>query len=142
MSRCYDCWDSLKFDHCFYRPGHDDLVSPHLDADFRFMAPSRVLPGKNRIQTYFPAADQFMCGTYKLVVVMVAYEAGWGRCDLHTYTIDYGEVFTLVDDGGISGNVIIDVDKDDTIEGDVVEIGVTQSKGMYYMLSNSTLSLG
>lgn len=141
LSRCYDCWDSCKFDHCFYRPGHDYLVSPHLDEDFRYLAPSKVLSGKNKIQTYFPAADQFMCGTYKLVVVMVAYEAGWGRCDLHTYTIDYGQVFTLVDDdSALSGNVTIDVDTDSTVGTDVESIQA--GRDTYYMLPFNTLSIG
>mgnify|MGYP000247111148 CR=1 FL=1 len=39
-----------------------------------------------------------MCGNYKLVVCVVIFEPGWGRCDLHTYTIDYGDVLQLVDD--------------------------------------------
>lgn len=141
LSRCYDCWDSLKFNHCFYRPGHDDLVTPHLDEDFRYLAPSRVLPQKNKIQTYFPAADQFMCGVYKLVVVMVAYEAGWGRCDLHTYTIDYGQVVTLVDDNtGIDGDVTIDVDNGSTIDGSISQISTTRDT--YYMTPLDTLSIG
>jgi len=76
-----------------------------------------IAEGENRIETYFPAQDQRMCGTYKLVVVLVIYESGWGKNNLHTYTIDYGDVFTLVDSGeGASGNVTIDVDTN-TLEG-------------------------
>jgi hypothetical protein len=72
---------------------------------------------------------------------MVAYEAGWGRCDLHTYTIDYGQVFTLVDDdSALSGNVTIDVDTDSTVGTDVESI--LAGRDTYYMLPFNTLSIG
>ena len=117
------CWDAPIFDNIYFRPGFNDFIAPHHDEDFRYLASSRVIEGKNRIQTYFPACDQFMCGDYKLVVVMVVYESGWGRCDLHTYTIDYGTVVTLVDDeSGVDGNLTIDVDTNKLHEGDIEAI--------------------
>jgi hypothetical protein len=33
------------------------------------------------------------CGVYKLIVQAMIYEPGWGRTDIHTYTMDYGDVF-------------------------------------------------
>ena len=102
-----------KFQNCCKHRPHP--IDPALD--FRYLAPSMIAEGENRIETYFPAQDQRMCGTYKLVVVLVIYESGWGKNNLHTYTIDYGDVFTLVDSGeGASGNVTIDVDTN-TLEG-------------------------
>lgn len=69
----------------------------HIEEDFSFLAPSKVVDGENRVEVFFPAQDQIACGTYKLVIVTVAYEAGWGRNNLHTYTFDYGAQFNLVD---------------------------------------------
>lgn len=101
---------------CGPKPGPSDYPMPP-GLEFSYLAPSVIAEGENKIETYFPAQDQRMCGTYKLVVVLVIYESGWGKNNLHTYTIDYGDVFTLVDTGeGASGNVTIDVDTN-TLEG-------------------------
>lgn len=137
---CSHCWDAAKFDNIYFRPGFEDFLIPHCDEDFKYLAPSRILEGKNKIQTYFPACDQYMCGDYKLVVVMVVYEAGWGRCDLHTYTIDYGTAVTLVDDEtGIDGDVTIDVDTDSLYDGSVSSM---QTSAEYTMLVNENLFIG
>lgn len=127
----------------YFRPGHCDCVMPHFDENFRYLAASRVLEGKNKIQTYFPAQDQLLCGDYKLVVVLIVYEAGWGRCNLHTYTIDYGTVVTLVDDdSAINGDVTIDVDNDKLENSDMTMISTFRNITNYYMYSNSNLMLG
>lgn len=92
-----------------------DIV-PFNCKDFRYTA-SYTIDGDNRATAYFPAEDQFMCGTYKLVVVISTYEHGWGEKNVHTFTIDYGEVFTLVDTSdGVSGDVTIDVSVNQTGE--------------------------
>jgi hypothetical protein len=81
-----------------------------------------------------------MCGDYKLVVVMVVYESGWGRCDLHTYTIDYGTVVTLVDDeSGVDGNLTIDVDTNKLHEGDIETI-ITSPE--YTLVTGDELMIG
>lgn len=118
-----------------------DPAPTHINEDFRYLAPSRVLEEKNRIQVYFPACDQYACGVYKLVIVLVVYEAGWGRCDLHTYTIDYGDVLTLVDDNsGVSGDITLDIDNNTMSNSDIVDINVKSAN--YYMYPNSNLPLG
>ena len=137
---CSHCWDAKPFDNIYFRPGFCDFVTPHCDEDFRYLAQSRVMADKNRIQTYFPACDQFMCGDYKLVVVIVAYEAGWGRCDLHTYTIDYGTVVTLVDDdSAVDGSITIDVDNDQLQDSNITNI---ETVGSYTMLAGDILGVG
>lgn len=79
-----------------------------------------------------------MCGDYKLVVVVVVYEAGWGRCDLHTYTIDYGTVVTLVDDDSAAqGSITIDVDKDEMEGSDITNLMMTSED--IYIYSGSTI---
>lgn len=78
---------------------------------FDYLAPSTVLEEKNRIACYFPAVEQRYLGVYKLTVVLVIYQQGWGSHNLRTYTIDYGEVFELVGDAtGESGDIILDID--------------------------------
>jgi hypothetical protein len=79
-----------------------------------------------------------MCGTYKLVVVLTVFEQGWGRHNLHTYTIDKGDVFELVDCGGESGPITLDVDSTGEKEG-VVESLYTSD---YVLPINDTLAIG
>lgn len=111
-----------------------------MDDRFCYTAYSRVLPKANSIQCYFPAKDQLFCGVYKLVVEAVMYEPGWGRTDLHTYTIDYGDVINLVDDStGASGDITLDVDKDDLLNKNILSIRV---KNSLYMYGNTSLRLG
>lgn len=77
----------------------------------RYLAISKLTGEENKIQVYFPAKDQLKCGTYKMVIVVSMFESGWGKSDIHTYTIDYGDMFTLVDDEtGESGYIHIDAD--------------------------------
>lgn len=74
-----------------------------------FMAPFLLEQGSNDVSAYFPACQQHD-GVYRMIVVMTAYESGWGKCNLHTYTIDYGEVFELnQDQSSEQGNIVIDL---------------------------------
>lgn len=117
-----------------------DAVNCCACEDFTYLAYSRVLPKANSIQCYFPAKDQMFCGIYKLVVQAMIYEPGWGRTDLHTYTMDYGDVLQLVDDkSGASGDITLDVDKDDLMNKNILSIRV---KGDLNMYGNTSLRLG
>lgn len=79
--------------------------------ELAYLADSQVLHETNAITCMFPAVQQRLCGTYKLVVVLTVFEQGWGRHNLRTYTIDKGDVFELVDDStGESGNITVDID--------------------------------
>lgn len=116
-------------------------VAGTTDDRFCYTAYSRVLPKANSIQCYFPAEDQMFCGIYKLVVEAVIYEPGWGRTDLHTYTMDYGDVIDLVDDNtGASGDITLDVDKDDLDNKNILSI--TAKTKNIYMYGNTSLRLG
>ena len=109
--------------------------------DFTYLAYSRVLPKANAIQCYFPANDQAFCGIYKLIVQVIVYEPGWGRTDLRTYTIDYGEVIELVDDNtGISGDITVDVDTDDIENRDIIAIRIKAKDLIMY--ENTKLNIG
>lgn len=118
-----------------------DAVNCCACEDFTYLAYSRVLPKANSIQCYFPAKDQMFCGVYKLVVQAMIYEPGWGRTDIHTYTMDYGDVFQLVDDKtGASGDVTIDADTDDIENKNIIAMRIkTKDLTMY---GNTKLNLG
>lgn len=106
--------DNLHDYHWF--PGYNGFgvkSKPFCDhhVQLGYLAPSRILEEANRIQCYFPAVEQRYLGTYKLIVVLVIYQAGWGENNLRTYTIDYGQIFKLVDDEtGESGDITIEID--------------------------------
>ena len=105
-----------------------------------YLADSQVLNEKNTLTCMFPAVHQKMCGTYKLVVVLTVFEQGWGRHNLRTYTIDKGDVFELVDEGGESGAITIDTDS--TGEKENVITGIYSESDSYTMAADSTLPLG
>ena len=156
---CHDCFHHCSHDfHCMLDPhGCNPAAGPGVlppkynkpyDAvnccaceDFTYLAYSRVLPKANSIQCYFPAKDQMFCGVYKLIVQAMIYEPGWGRTDIHTYTMDYGDVFQLVDDKtGASGDITIDADTDDIENKNIIAMRIkTKDLSMY---GNTKLNLG
>ena len=94
----------------------------------------------------FPAFDQKLCGTYKLVVVLTVYEKGWGRHNLRTFTLDKGDIFKLVDgndptEGAESGPIYIDVDDKGTKNMEVKSV-YTEGINQFYMNADSTLEIG
>lgn len=102
---------------------------------FDFLMPHKILNEKNKLECYFPAEEQRYCGIYKLIIVLTMYQYGWGPDNLRTYTMDYGNVFELVDDEtGESGNLTITVDTgyNDTNNGggDQPDPGVTPDPGV------------
>ena len=118
-----------------------DRVLAGYDDKFCYTAYSKVLPKANSIQCYFPAKDQLFCGVYKLVVVAEMYEPGWGKTDLHTYTMDYGEVLMLVNDNtGASGDITLDVDKDDILNKNIIDIRVKTHD--LYLYGGNQIRLG
>ena len=127
-----------------YKPKYGapfDAISCGACQDFTYLTYSRVCSKANSIQCYFPAKDQMYCGAYKLIVQVVIYEPGWGKTDLHTYTMDYGEVFILVDDNtGASGDITLDVDHDDILNKNVT--GITIKTANLYIHDTDTIKLG
>lgn len=128
--------------------GHRSLLDPvelHIDEEFTYHALSKETKGDYNIQVFFPAQDQLMCGTYKLVIVVTSYVAGWGRNNLHTYTKDCGAIFELVDDeSGMYGDVTIDASTGEYLGGiDSIIIGSIETPVSHlYITSGETLALG
>ena len=116
------------------------LNHPHPYAPY-YLCDSQVLNEKNTLTCMFPAVQQKMCGTYKLVVVLTVFEQGWGRHNLRTYTIDKGDVFDLVDtETGESGAITIDVDS--TGERENVIANIYTEHRTYRMADDSILHVG
>ena len=117
-------------------PGYNGFgvnSTPFMSVKREYLAPSRLLAEQNKIEAYFPAADQKLLGEYKVVIVLTLYQAGWGTDNLRTYTIDKGVVFALTSDNrDIDTDTVIDMDVPyiteivvpDTIiiEGDSIDI--------------------
>ena len=117
----HNCWNcGLYNNFCHHCPKSHFIPDEPLD---RYLAPSRMIP-ENKVEIYFPADDQRECGIYKLIMVVSLFETGWGRSNVHTYTVDYGEVFILsTDDGAETGYISIDVDNDSSDDGSTPDGG-------------------
>lgn len=126
----YDIFGKPMEDH-----RHPNPMMPY------YLADSQVLNEKNTITCFFPAVQQKMCGTYKLVVILTVFEQGWGRHNLRTYTIDKGDVFELVDDEtGESGAITIDPDSSGERE-DLFD-SLYLDNNDYVMAHNSEMPIG
>lgn len=108
----------------------------------RFLAPVEATESKNKIKVYFPAQAQMYTGTYKLVIVAKVYEPGYCKDNLRTITIDYENVFTLVNssDQGCDGNVTIRVGTNKLYAEEIRQIRVGSDN--YIMVVDNELSLG
>lgn len=141
----YEHLDGHFMCDCFDHVGrcNDCCGDDYHDLDFKFIAPAEMSAEKNHIQCYFPACDQYLCGAYKLVIVITVYEPGWGCRNLHTYTFDYGNVFTLVDDEvGLIGDITINIPEYELDDDTPV---VTPTSGMnqgfvFYSIIDGTTS--
>jgi hypothetical protein len=64
-----------------------------------FRAPVFAGEGMGQVVVLFPAEAQKRCGTYKLVIKAKIYQPGYSMIgNLRTITMDYDDVFTLVED--------------------------------------------
>lgn len=95
---CHPHWDHI------YRPiPHHNLTE--------FLAPVKSTRSRNMIEVLFPAEAQLFTGDYKIVIVAKIHQPGFRPNDLRTVTMDYENIFTLVNtsDEGQDGPVKIDV---------------------------------
>lgn len=78
--------------------------------DTEFIAPVQATEYKDQVDAYFPANSQLYCGVYKIVVVARIYQPGYGLDNLRTITMDYNNIFRLVDDStGTNSDVTIEI---------------------------------
>lgn len=108
----------------------------------RFLAPVEATDSKNKIKVYFPAQAQIYTGTYKLVIVAKVYEPGYCKDNLRTITIDYENVFTLVNssDQGCDGNITIRVGTNKLYAEEIRQIRLASDN--YTTIVGNELKLG
>lgn len=77
-----------------------------------FKAPVRSTKQKDVVEVLFPAEAQLYTGDYNIVVVAKIYEPGYSSNNLRTVTMDYENIFTLVNtsEEGKDSNVTLYVD--------------------------------
>lgn len=123
---CFPEYNGFGTSPCHFRDCNRQPIGMQPDAmsfdgNLTYMADSKLGDAENTIESIFQATSQLYVGTYKMIVVLTVFESGWGNNNLHTYTIDYGELFELVDDEtGLSGNITINADSN-TMVGDTVK---------------------
>jgi hypothetical protein len=128
-----------------------------------FRAPVFAGEGMGQVVVLFPAEAQKRCGTYKLIIKAKIYQPGYSMIgNLRTITMDYDDVFTLVEDSSQADSdativieneheihveevkaygdddVIIGQSKDITI--DVLPTLATDKRIAYYINGTATIS--
>ena len=145
-------------------PNWSRIYPMHHRADSdAFRAPVFAGEGMGQVVVLFPAEAQKRCGTYKLVIKAKIYQPGYSMIgNLRTITMDYDDVFTLVEDSSQADSdativieneheihveevkaygdddVIIGQSKDITIE--VSPNSATDKRIAYYINGTATIS--
>ena len=88
-----------------------------------FLAPVKATDDKDTVEVFFPADAQLLTGDYKIVIVAKLYEPGFSCNNLRTVTMDYENIFTLVNSSeeGVDTAVTMNVGVSEqfvTLEGD------------------------
>lgn len=145
-------------------PNWSRIYPMHHRADSdAFRAPVFAGEGMGEVVVLFPAEAQKRCGTYKLIIKAKVYQPGYSMIgNLRTITMDYDDVFTLVEDSSQADSdativieneheihveevkaygdddVIIGQSKDITI--DVLPTLATDKRIAYYINGTATIS--
>lgn len=133
----YDCTAPFVFGHSclFYRDHfiyrhHHHKFGPHCCEDRRSQTIPFTVDIENGIVTaVYKNTKQFHCGTYKYKIVITLKEEGYGETNLHTYTLDYGVLFSLICKSySEQGDVVINDDGTHSVrpKGDVPEPPATK----------------
>lgn len=112
--------------------------------DTEFIAPVQATEYKDQVDAYFPANSQLYCGVYKIVVVARIYQPGYGLDNLRTITMDYNNIFRLVDDStGTNSDVTIEIGAATNITTDdkYIQFGVynRQNNNIELYMSDNTV---
>lgn len=131
-------------------PNWSNIYKAVPDHNFsEYLAPVKATADKDVIEVYFPAEAQLYTGDYKIVVVAKLYEPGFSLNNLRTVTMDYENVFTLVNtseegvDSAVSLNVgednrIIDLQGDtDVVVGSINSISIDNAEGVKWYCKES-----
>lgn len=78
-------------------PDWNNMYRPVLQHNLtEFLAPVKATGSNNIVSIFFPAEAQLFTGDYKIVIVAKLYQPGFSPNDLRTVTMDYENIFTLV----------------------------------------------
>lgn len=77
----------------------------------QYKAEVKYTEDRSTVKVFFPAEQQLYTGTYNLIVVAKIYDPGYSKDNLRTVTMDYENVFTLVNNSsdGVDGAVTLNV---------------------------------
>lgn len=92
-----------------YWPDHFKPTPMHNLSEFK--APVKATKQKDTVEVLFPAEAQLYTGSYNLTIVAKIYEPGYSKDDLRTVTMDYENIFTIVNktEKGIDSDVTLNV---------------------------------
>ena len=104
-------------------PHWDDIykkIPKHNLTQYQAKVKPTIYP--DTVSVFFPAESQLFTGDYKLVIQAKLYEPGFSDNDLRTVTMDYEDVFTLVNtsEEGVDGEVTIEVGPDHGRRDDIL----------------------
>lgn len=68
-----------------------------------YQAEIKYTEDRDKVRVFFPAEAQFYTGTYNLVIVAKIYDPGYSKDNLRTVTMDYENVFELVNTSSADG---------------------------------------
>lgn len=134
------CHDDL---HDIYRHAH--CMHEHMEHDIdhcSYLAPVESTGSNSVVKVFFPANAQIFTGRYKLVLVVKLYEPGYCKNHFRTVTVDYSDVFELVNSSdmeGEGGDVTITIGSTTTPTGINVSGTLTIKRGSYTTLTASVL---
>ena len=126
-----------------YPDWHDHYCPVQPGWQFECMGIVRATENRGIIDVYFPANKQLYTGVYKLVIVADILQNKFSDSNIRTITIDYNNLFELVDstmDG--EGNVITDDDIDVNIDTDQSVTPEQDSQDDIYVISGQYADTG
>lgn len=115
----YPTWMAYPRNHVYatysgfgVMPGWDNIYRPMPEHNLtQYKAEVKYTEDRSVVKVFFPATAQLYTGTYNLVIVAKVYDPGYSKDNLRTVTMDYENVFTLVNNSvdGIDDAVTLNV---------------------------------
>lgn len=92
---------------------------------YEYYAKVKSTSEKDRVEVFYPAADQRILGKYTLVIIAKIYEPGYDCGNLRTITVDYPNAFELVENSNeadVSSSVTIVVGEASESDATAIQI--------------------
>lgn len=116
----YPTWRAYPKNHIYAtysgfgpHPDWDNMYRPVPERNLtQYKARVQFTDDPGMVKVFFPAEAQLYTGTYNLVIVAKVYDPGYSKDNLRTVTMDYEQIFTLVNttsEDGVDSAVTLDV---------------------------------